>query len=167
MVSNVIVAVFDCNIFLQALFNPESVASKCLDMVKSGAVFLFVSEETLAEVRVVFFRPNIRAKLPDANDEQIAGFIDEIIRISTLVENVPKKFTFKRDPKDAMIIDLAVICEADYVVSRDKDLLDLMTDYDDTSKEFRQRFRPMKVVEPLEFLRIVEAKLKEDMSINP
>jgi putative PIN family toxin of toxin-antitoxin system len=163
----VTVAVFDCNIFLQALLNPESIASKCLDLVKSGNVFLFVSEESLTEVREVFFRPNILAKLPDANEEQIAGFIDEIIRISTFVDDVPKNFTFKRDPKDEMIMDLALICEADYVVSRDKDLLDLMTDFDDTSKEFRQRFRPMKVVEPLEFLRIVEAKLKEDMSINP
>ena len=89
---------------------------------------LFVSEETLAEVRDVFFRPNVLAKLPDANEEQIAGFIEEVIRISTFVDSVPK--TFKRDPKDEMIIDLAVICEADYIVSRDKDLLDLMTDHE-------------------------------------
>jgi predicted nucleic acid-binding protein len=50
-------------------------------------------------------------------------------------------------------INLAVEVEADYIVSRDKDLLDLMNDYTDEAKEFRQRFRPLKVIEPLEFLK--------------
>jgi predicted nucleic acid-binding protein len=71
---------------------------------------------------------------------------------------VPESFKFQRDPKDEIIINLAVICEAEYIVSRDKDLLDLMTGFTDDCKEFRQRFRPLEVVEPLEFLRIVEEK---------
>lgn len=31
-----------------------------------------------------------------------------------------------------------------------------MTGYTDESKEFRQRFRPLKVVEPAEFLKLME-----------
>lgn len=53
---------------------------------------------------------------------------------------------------------MAVEAKADYIVSLDNDLLDLMTDFTDESKEFRQRFRPLKVVEPLEFLQIIRAK---------
>jgi predicted nucleic acid-binding protein len=46
--------------------------------------------------------------------------------------------------------------EADYLVSRDKDLLDLMTGYTDECKEFRRRFRPLKVLDPVEFLKEME-----------
>ena len=71
---------------------------------------------------------------------------------------MPESFQFQRDPKDEIIINLAAKAEAQYIVSRDKDLLDLMSGYTDECKEFRQRFKPLKVVEPLEFLRIVKSK---------
>lgn len=35
---------------------------------------------------------------------------------------------------------------ADFIVTRDKDLLDLMTGFTDECKEFRQKFRPLKVI---------------------
>jgi hypothetical protein len=42
-----------------------------------------------------------------------------------------------------------------------------MTGFNDDSKEFRQKFRPLKVVEPIEFLKIVEEKTKKDLSVKP
>jgi predicted nucleic acid-binding protein len=62
-----ILAVFDCNIFLQSLLNPNSLAASCLETVRSGKVKLFVSKDTLAEVRDVVLRPNILQRLPDAD----------------------------------------------------------------------------------------------------
>ncbi len=155
---NFILAVFDTNIFLQSLLNPNSIAAKCLEKVRNGKVKLFISKDTLAEVRDVILRPNILARLPDADAAQIEAFIENISNISTLIRSVPETFKFQRDPKDEIIINLAIVSEADYIVSRDKDLLDLMNGFTDDCKEFRQRFRRLKVVEPLEFLRIVEAK---------
>ena len=155
---DIIQAVFDTNIFLQSLLNPNSIAAKCLELVRSGKVKLFVSKDTLAEVRDVVLRPNILARLPDADASQIEAFIEDISNISTLIRSVPESFQFQRDPKDEIIINLAIISEADYLVSRDKDLLDLMNGFTDDCKEFRQRFRFLKVVEPLEFLQIVEEK---------
>jgi uncharacterized protein len=151
-------AVFDCNIFLQSLLNPNSLAARCLEAVRNGNVKLFVSKDTLAEVRDVILRPNILARLPDADAAQIEAFLEDISNISTLILSVPESFKFQRDPKDEIIINLAVVCRADFIVSRDKDLLDLMSGFDDDCKEFRKRFRSLKVVEPLEFLRIVEEK---------
>lgn len=119
---------------------------------------LFVSKDTLAEVRDVLLRPNILTRLPDASAAQIEAFIEDISNISTLTQPVSDVFKFERDPKDEIIINLAVASEADFIVSRDKDLLDLMTGFNDDCKEFRQRFRPLKVVEPIEFLRIVEGE---------
>ena len=158
MPSEIILAVFDCNIFLQSLLNPHSIAAKCLEKVRHGKVKLFVSKDTLAEVRDVVLRPNILARLPDADAAQIEAFIEDISSVSTLIHSVPETFKFSRDPKDEIIINLAVVAEVEYIVSRDKDLLDLMSGFTDECKEFRQRFRFLKVVEPLEFLRIVEEK---------
>lgn len=157
-------AVFDCNIFLQSLLNPNSIAAKCVETVRSGKVKLFVSKDTLAEVRDVVLRPNILARLPDVAAAQIEAFIEDISSLSTLIRSVPKSFKFQRDPKDEIIINLAIACKAEYIVSRDKDLLDLMSGFTDDCKEFRQRFRPLKIVKPLEFLRIIEEK---QISLNP
>jgi len=163
MSAEILLAVFDCNIFIQALLNPNSVAARCLETVRNGKVKLFVSKDTLAEIRDVILRPNILSRLPDADAEQIEAFIEDVSSLSTLIHSVPKSFRLERDPKDEIIINLAVACEAGYIISRDKDLLDLMTGITGDCKEFRQRFRPLKVVEPLEFLRIVEEK---ELSLN-
>jgi putative PIN family toxin of toxin-antitoxin system len=165
MPSEIIPAVFDCNIFIQSLLNPNSVAAECLEIVRNGKAKLFVSKDTLAEIRDVVLRPNILARLPDADAAQIEAFIEDISNISTLIHIVPESFKFQRDPKDEIIINLAIACKAEYIASRDKDLLDLMTGFTDDCKVFRQRFRPLKVVEPIEFLRIV--KEKESSPFNP
>jgi predicted nucleic acid-binding protein len=57
---------------------------------------------------------------------------------------------------DEPYINLAVEAEADYIISRDKDLLDLMTGYTEECKDFRRRFRPLKVIAPVEFLKELE-----------
>ena len=157
-------AVFDCNIFLQSLLNPNGVAAKCLDLVRDNKVLLFVSKDTLDEVRDVLFRPKILAKLPDIAFEQIEHFIQEIIRLSVFKKRINKTFKFERDPKDEMIINLALDCNAEYIISRDKDLLDLMTDISVNGKEFRQKSRPLKIVEPIEFLQILDNK---NLPLNP
>jgi putative PIN family toxin of toxin-antitoxin system len=149
-------AVFDCNIFVQTLLNPNSNAAKCFDLVRKDRVLLFVSKDTLNEVRNVILRPNILARLPNATPAQIDAFIEEIIELTELVEDISAKFKFERDPKDEIIINLALACKPEYIVSRDRDLLDLMTDISVAEKEFRQKSRPLKIVEPEEFLRIIE-----------
>jgi predicted nucleic acid-binding protein len=87
----------------------------------------------------------------------------EILRTkATLIKDVPFVFNYPRDPKDEKYINLAVAGGAAYIISRDADLLDLMTGINEESKKFRQKFRPLKVIEPLEFLKIVEEKTKEN-----
>jgi putative PIN family toxin of toxin-antitoxin system len=157
-------AVFDCNIFLQALLNPHGIAAKCFDSVKNRNVRLYVSKETLAEVNDVLFRPNILAKFPDISFEKVEAFIESVTEIAYLEKQIPKVFNFQRDPKDEMIIDLALFCKTDFIITRDKDLLDLMIDISIEVKEFRQKSRPLKIVEPIEFLRILE---KKDLPLNP
>ena len=93
--------------------------------------------------------------------------MEELAKKSVFIRSVPKKFKFSRDADDEPYFNLAIESEAHYIVTRDHDLLDLMTGYDAESKEFRQRTRPLKVVEPLEFLKIVEEKTRKDLSVKP
>jgi hypothetical protein len=44
-------------------------------------------------------------------------------------------------------------------MSRDRDLLDLMTGHTDDCKEFRQRFRTLKVIQPVDLLKEIEVEL--------
>lgn len=148
--------VFDCNIFLQSLLNPNGAAAKCLDIIRTGKAKLFISKATLQEFRDVILRPNILARLPDIDKFQIESFINHIVNISTFVNPVTHKFDFERDPKDEIIIDLAIEAEADYIISRDKDLLDLMTGFSSDCKDFRRRFRGLRVIGPVEFLEVIE-----------
>lgn len=145
-------AVFDCNVHLQAAARERSVAAECLRLVEKGLVRLYLSEEILAEVEDVLNRPEIRRHFQTLTDEIVEAFLVRLRRHSQIVRRVPKNFSYSRDPDDEPYINLAVEAEADYLVSRDNDLLDLMTDYTLEAKEFRQRFRPLRTIEPLEFL---------------
>jgi putative PIN family toxin of toxin-antitoxin system len=148
--------IFDCNVLLQAAARERSVAAKCLNLVESGHVQLFVSREVLEEVEDVLNRQEIRAHFPDLSDEIVGAFLKRLQKLSVLVRSVPKKFSYPRDEDDEPYINLAVAAGADFIVTRDRDLLDLMTGHADECKEFRQRFRPLKVIEPLELLRLAE-----------
>jgi predicted nucleic acid-binding protein len=81
-------------------------------------------------------------------------FLEDLANNATTLFTVPKVFSLARDPKDEPYIDLAAALQARYLVSRDKDLLDLMGD--DT---FRQQFPGVTVIDPVALLR--ELKLAQ------
>lgn len=148
--------VFDCMVYLQATVSESGPAAVLLRLVDSGALFLFVSDDVLEEVRDVLSRPKIRKRNPNITDERVDALINRLLEKATVTSEVQQHFIYRRDPKDEKYINLAVEEEVDYLVSRDKDLLDLMTDISIEAKEFRQRFRPLRVIAPLEFLKEIE-----------
>lgn len=150
--------VFDCNVLLQAAAREKSAAAKCLNLAESGLIQICVSREVLAEAEDVLNRPEIRAHFPDLSDEIVGAFLKRLQKLSALVHPVAKKFSYPRDEDDEPYINLAVEAGADFIISRDRDLLDLMTGHTEECKEFRQRFRPLKVIEPVELLKLIEKK---------
>jgi predicted nucleic acid-binding protein len=69
-----------------------------------------------------------------------------------MLTEVPRAVDLERDPKDEPYLDLAVAVRAHYLVSRDRDLLDLMKDSD-----FRQRFPDLNIVDPPTFLQALRS----------
>jgi uncharacterized protein len=147
--------VFDCNILLQAVARKVGPAAACLRLAEEGFVRLCLSEEILTEVSEVLKRPTIRTRYPELTDEIVADFLIALRSTAEITSDVPKRFSYARDIDDEPYLNLAIKTEADYLVSRDRDLLDLMTSYSDECKEFRQRFRSLTVIEPIEFLKEV------------
>lgn len=148
--------VFDCNVLLQAVARQKGPAARCLTLAEKGLVQLFVSKKSLLEIEDVLNRPEVRAHFPDLSDEIAGAFLKRLRNFSDFVSNVPKTFRYLRDEDDESYINLAVEVSADFIVSRDRDLLDLMTGHTDDCKEFRQRFRTLKVIEPVDLLEEIE-----------
>jgi predicted nucleic acid-binding protein len=81
-----------------------------------------------------------------------AALVERIHRHAILVPTVPSHFQYPRDPDDEHILNLAVEVGARYIVSRDKDLLDLMADRPE-GLDFRLRFPQLLVLDPVALLR--------------
>ncbi len=148
-------AVFDCNIYLQAAASSKGVAAACLRLAENGEIILYASDAILEEVSEVLKRPVVRKNLPELTDEAVDAFLEKLHDFVIFVKNVPHEFHLPRDVDDEDYINLAARVRADYLVSRDKDLLNLTTDPTIEAKEFRQRFRFLKVINPVAFLEIV------------
>ena len=119
---------------------------------------MFVSREVLEEVRNVLSRPQIRQRNPAITDERVDALLSRLTEKATLLDDVQSHFTYARDPKDEKYINLAVEVAATYLVSRDNDLLDLMTGITNECQDFQRRFSSLTVIEPVEFLRTVRPR---------
>jgi putative PIN family toxin of toxin-antitoxin system len=163
-VSSIFVTVFDCGVFLQGLLSKTGPAVACLELIEENRVRLVMSKAVLAEIKDVLSRPRLRERNPDLTDEKVENLIDLILEKAEFVENVPFHFKYSRDPDDEPYLNLAIETKADFLVSRDKDLLDLMMDFSVEGKEFRQKSRPLKIVTPNVLLQIINEK---DSALNP
>ena len=132
--------VFDCNLFVQGIANRNSPARKALRLFFNGDISLFVSEPIIREVRDVLNRAEARRQLPGINDRIVKPFFTKLETKAILIANVPEECHYERDPDDELYINLAIVTNAAYLVSRDKDLLDLMTTSTDIARQFRSRY---------------------------
>jgi putative PIN family toxin of toxin-antitoxin system len=143
--------VFDCNVFLQAISRVNGPAAHALRLVEENAVTLHLSRAILRELRRTLAYPEIRQRNPHVTDEVIDSFITRLLFRGVLLRNVPHVVEHPRDPKDEPYLDLAAAVNADFLVTRDNDLLYLTTDHSIEAKQFRQRFPAIKILTPVDF----------------
>lgn len=68
--------------------------------------------------------------------DRIEKLLDNLLKVATVVSEVPAVFSYDRDPDDAHYVNLAVSAQATLIVSRDRDLLDLMDEHRPESAAF-------------------------------
>lgn len=145
--------VFDCMVFLQGAGRPGGPASACLTLVDDDRVELFLSDEILAEVRDVLTRPKTQQRFPLLTAESVDEFTHDVECKSVVLANVPSAYALPRDPKDERYLNVAIATNAEFLVSRDLDLLDLMKD-----AAFRQQFPRLTILDPAAFLRVMVSR---------
>ncbi|MEK7521220.1 MAG: putative toxin-antitoxin system toxin component, PIN family [Patescibacteria group bacterium] len=114
--------VFDTVVFVRGLINPHNFAGKVL-FTKGSQYRLFVSKSVLVEILEVLQRPELTKKFKTLENLDKAKVL-ELLKNAEVVE-VESTPTASRDLKDNKFLALVEAAGADYLVSEDRDLLDL------------------------------------------
>lgn len=146
--------VFDCMVFLQAAGRPDGPAFACFDHVQKLGATLWVSPAVLLEIGEVLHRPKIRKRFPRLTDWAVVEFLRQVELRSKRIEIVPEVSFYPRDPKDQPYLNLAIACNAEYLVTRDRDLLDLA----DPASDFLKRLPQVRILLPEQFLTVTADK---------
>ena len=155
-------AVFDCNTLLQALASPRGPAGECIQIAIEGEIRLFISTFVVDELRDVTSRPTVVRKLR-LIPERVNEFIRAIEFVGTFLDVFPEPFSYSRDPDDARYVNLALAANAKMIVSRDRDLLDVMDQVRPEGRDFQKRFPKRRVLGPVELLSEIKA-MRENRS---
>lgn len=138
-------AVLDTNVLIAAVINVKSsVTQKIYQEFLASHFTLIISPEVLEEVEDLINRERIvkRHKMSPNERETI---ISEIASLSYIVPGATQ-VEIARDPDDNKIISAALEDKADYIVTRDRDLLDL------------KQHQGIKIITPEKFMEILRAK---------
>lgn len=123
MINNKQNLVIDTNILVSAVLSPNSTTAKAV----SKALLeydVYVSDSTLAEFVAVLMRPKFDKFFRNRLDER-QQFIDDFIALTHLIEPTVT-ITDSPDPRDNQFLEVAISCQALYLVTGDKkDLLAL------------------------------------------
>ncbi len=132
-------AVYDCNVILSGIGWNGS-ARNCLKLVARRRVFLFVTEDILTEYESVIPK-TLAEEMPDIDPHPKLAWLRAKSR---LVEPAPLGKRRSRDVKDDIYLACALAGSARYLVTYDRDLLDL-------EKPFG-----IETIRPAEFLRRIK-----------
>lgn len=135
-------AVLDTNTIVSAIINTDkSVSQEIYQNSKDKRFLLVISPSILAEVEDVIHRARIM-RFHKYSTQQLQQIVEELTKVSLIVPGTTETEVV-RDPDDDKIIIAAVEGKADYIVSRDKDLLDL------------RKYQGIKIITPEEFMGIL------------
>ncbi len=111
--------IFDTNVWISFLIGKRLAFIK--DYIISRQITIITTELLLTEIKVVTNREKLKKYFPQ---ESVLELID---LLETTTEKVAIKPTYfiNRDPKDNFLLDLIDFSKADYLVTGDKDLLEL------------------------------------------
>lgn len=113
----------DTNVLISAIIKPQNRIGLVMVHLRKGDYVLLYSEELIDELTEVLARPKL--KKYGLNDETVDVFISSIIAKGESVQLLTV-VDICRDPDDNLLLSLALDGKADYIVSGDKDLLDLI-----------------------------------------
>jgi putative PIN family toxin of toxin-antitoxin system len=134
----VIRAVVDTNILIRALIKPGGTVGPVLTRLRNGDYVLLYAEPLLYELVAKLALPRIRIKY-HLDDEAVEAIMALILLRGEPVTPM-RRIQACLDPKDDVLLEVAVAGRADFIVTGDDDLLVL------------HPFESIPIVGPAEFL---------------
>ena len=111
--------IIDTNLWISFLITKDF--SKLDEIIFSKQCILVFSQELIDEFLDVSKRPKLRRFFSTSDIESILETIEEY----AVFINIETKIETCRDPKDNFLLSLSIDGNADYLLTGDKDLLDL------------------------------------------
>ncbi len=113
--------VLDTSVLVAALLSKSGASAKIVELIFSGKLYNFYTDEITAELNDVLQRKKFNLER-----EKREHFVHMLSESSFLVRPLAEFKVVKcRDPKDDKFLSLASQAEVDYLISLDYDLLDL------------------------------------------
>ena len=128
--------VIDTNVYISAIFwngNPR----KIIELGRDGKIEIYTSKDIIGEISDVLMR---KFKLESYDVERI---LIDFSSFTILVNPIQSLKIIKQDPDDDKFIECAVSCDADYIISGDRHLINL------------KEYKDIRILNPLEFLLII------------
>lgn len=111
--------IVDTNLWISFLIGKR--LSCLLGFLSDEKVELVVSQELLDEILIVASRPKFKKYFPKEHLDMLWDFMTHETSFYK-IDDIPARC---RDPKDDYLLELALISEADYLITGDKDLLSM------------------------------------------
>jgi putative PIN family toxin of toxin-antitoxin system len=135
--------VLDSNVIISALLVDVGPSARVLDAVRAGRLTWVLSSTILDEVARVLALPRIKRKYK-VDEDAVHTLLTLLGAQAVCVRGVVHVEGRSRDPKDDSILACAVDGHAAYLVTGDRDLLDLGT------------YESIPIVPPAAFVKILE-----------
>ena len=114
--------IIDCNVWVSFLLGFQK--ELMYNVLRNEHIDVYVCPQLIREIRDVANRPKIRSRIKDEDIDQLFGLIKTYCINKT---NLQQAVVAVRDPKDLYLLSLCETLDANYVISGDKDLLELQT----------------------------------------
>lgn len=112
--------VVDTNVLVSGAMLPNSIPARALRIVENHHILL-ASEATMEELARVLMRPKLAPYIIEQEKRELFAKLDTLTEIVPIVHYI----TACRDPKDNMILEVAVNGDAHCIITGDADLLAL------------------------------------------
>jgi putative PIN family toxin of toxin-antitoxin system len=138
--------VLDTNVWISALIwggNPAEI----IETAKIRKISIFTTEEIIREINAVLLYPKIKNTY-DGTGLTHQDFIVAILKTAKIVNPKENLAVVQDHAADNKIIECAAQAKADYIISGDKDLLNLI------------QYKNVKIISSSEFLKVLTTKRK-------
>lgn len=133
--------VLDTNVWLSAIFW-EGEANRIIEKADNQKIEILISESILSEIINVLQKEAKFSLFLENRKLAIQDLLRTILSLSTLIKSSTKFDIIKEDKSDNIFLELAFDGKADYIISYNKHLLNLV------------EFKGIRVLSPGDFLKI-------------